>query len=333
MEMSTQNKLVDQWGRTHDYLRISLTDACNLRCQYCMPEEDMRFMPKSTLMTADEIYRIARLFVALGVKKIRLTGGEPLLRKDTAEIIAALGTLPVTLALTTNGVFLEPYFTVLQRAGLRSINISLDALDPDINYQITRRHHLNTVIRNIEWMAARDFKVKVNMVVMKGVNEFEIPRFIEWSRERPLHIRFIEYMPFDQNGWTSHKVMTQAQILEMISAHFTIEKLRDEPNDTAKAWRIPGFAGTFAIISTMSEPFCDTCNRIRLTADGKFKNCLFHADEVDLLGPLRAGEDIENLIRETVRVKASRLGGQWDNGFEHLDPNYIRNRAMISIGG
>ena len=333
MSQQEQRLLEDRHGRFHDYLRISLTDACNLRCQYCMPVEDMEFLSRRKLMSADEIDALATLFVAHGVRKIRLTGGEPLVRKDAGEVIRRLGKLPVSLAITTNGVFLERFLPDLRAAGLRSVNISLDSLDPEVNRRITRREHLQVVKDNIERLARENFRVKVNMVVMQGVNEFEVADFVAWGRELPLHIRFIEYMPFDGNGWSAAQVVTHTQILELVGERFSFEKLEDEPNDTARAYRVPGFAGTFAVIGTMSAPFCGTCNRIRLTADGKLRNCLFASSETDLLGPLRRGEDIEPFIQSTVLAKHARLGGQLADDFHQTDPDALRNRPMISIGG
>lgn len=329
----TSALLEDRHGRFHDYLRISLTDACNLRCRYCMPDEDMHFLPKDRLMTPEEIELLAGLFVAHGVRKIRLTGGEPLARKDAGAIIRRLGRLPVELALTTNGVLLDKFLPDLRAAGLQSVNISLDSLDPAVNLDITRRSHLPVVLAHIRQMAGEGFRVKVNMVVMKGVNEFEIPDFVALARDLPLHIRFIEFMPFEGNGWTAGRVFTYRQILEVIGDCYAMEKLQDGPNDTARAYRVPGFMGTFAVISTMSEPFCQTCNRLRLTADGKLKNCLFSTGETDLLGPLRKGIPVEPLIAATVKAKHARFGGQWDQSFEAIDAAVLENRPMITIGG
>jgi cyclic pyranopterin phosphate synthase len=333
MASSPSDILWDRHGRFHDYLRISLTDACNLRCVYCMPQEQMQFMPQRHLMSAEEILYLAGLFAAHGVRKIRLTGGEPLVRRDAATIIRKLGALPVQLAMTTNGVLLERYLEDLKAAGMQSINISLDSLREDVNFKLTRRKELQTVRAIIERMAQDGFRIKVNMVVMRGINEFEVPDFVAWSRELPLHIRFIEYMPFDGNQWSPAGVITRAQILEILADHFDFYKLHDGPNDTARAWQVRGFAGTFGVISTMSEPFCSTCNRIRLTADGKLKNCLFSRGETDLLTPLRAGEDVEPLIRDTILAKHARLGGQWTSAFEEIDPAKLQNRSMIRIGG
>lgn len=327
------NLLTDTFGRVHDYLRISLTDACNLRCVYCMPKEDMHFMKREDLMTAEEINTLASVFVQHGVRKIRLTGGEPLVRKDAGLIIRMLGHYNIQLALTTNGVLVDQFLDDFKAAGLRSVNVSLDSLVPAVNLALTRRNHLETIVRHIELLVSEGFRVKVNMVVMKGVNEFEIPDFVRWGRTMPIHIRFIEYMPFDGNGWTSEKVITHQQILEIVENELPYDKLKDDPHDTAKAYKVKGYKGTFAVISTMSQPFCETCNRIRLTADGKLKNCLFSQGEMDLLTPLRQGQDIESLIRESILAKRARLGGQLADDYRETDAGLLKNRSMIAIGG
>lgn len=325
--------ITDNFNRAHDYLRISLTDNCNLRCFYCMPEEDYAFTPASRLMQAAEIETLAATFVSLGVKKIRLTGGEPLVRKDAATIIKALSKLPVQLTMTTNGTRIHEFIEVLKDAGMHTINISLDTLDADKFRLLTRRDLFRQVMDNIELLLLHGFHVKVNVVVMKDLNTNEVNDFIAWTKETPVHIRFIEFMPFSGNKWTSNKVLSMQEILEEISTKYTWQRLADGPNDTAKAFTIPGHAGTFAIISTMTAPFCGTCNRMRLTADGKLKNCLFSASETDLLGPLRNGEAVIPLIHQTIRSKAKELGGQLTTDFEHLEATALQNRSMITIGG
>ena len=207
--------IIDSYNRVHNYLRISLTDNCNFRCFYCMPEEEYDFTPASRLMQADEIEALAKIFVNLGVNKIRLTGGEPLVRKDAADIIMALSKLPVKLTITTNGTRLHEYVDVLERAGIRSLNISLDTLQPEKFHLITKRDQFKTVYENIQLLVSKNFHVKINVVVMKGLNDGEINDFIEWTRDTPVHVRFIEFMPFSGNRWTSNKVFTLQQILEV----------------------------------------------------------------------------------------------------------------------
>jgi cyclic pyranopterin phosphate synthase len=325
--------IIDKYNRIHNYLRISLTDNCNLRCFYCMPEEEYDFTPASRLMQPGEIETLAKTFVSLGVNKIRLTGGEPLVRKDAAEIILSLSRLPVKLTLTTNGSRLHEFVDVLEQANIRSLNISLDTLQPEKFQLITRRDQFKKVYDNIRLLLTRDFHVKVNMVVMKGLNDDEIIDFVEWTQHEPVHIRFIEFMPFTGNRWTSNKVFTMQEMLELIRQKYEITRLQDEKHDTAKGYQVPGHKGTFAIISTMSENFCGACNRMRLTADGKMKNCLFSQEETDLLSALRNGEDVVPLIHKSIQSKAKELGGQFTADFEHLHPEDIHNRSMITIGG
>ena len=325
--------ITDSFGRVHDYLRISLTDNCNLRCFYCMPEEKYAFAPAAKLMQADEIETIARLFVANGVKKIRLTGGEPLIRKDAPRIIKALGDLGIGLAITTNGIRIHEMLDELLGAHIKAINISLDTLQPDKFLKITRRDLYHRVRSNIELLLQHDVRVKINVVVMKGLNDNEILDFIALTKHNNIEVRFIEFMPFSGNQWTSNQVYTLHEILMQVASRYDAIPMQPESNDTSKRYMIPGHVGSFAVISTMSEPFCDTCNRMRLTADGKLKNCLFSKSETDLLGALRSGHEILPLIRETIMGKAKALGGQFSGVFEDIDTAKLENRSMITIGG
>ena len=325
--------LIDSFDRAHNYLRISLTDNCNLRCFYCMPEEDYEFTPASRLMQPNEIESIASIFVQNGVDKIRLTGGEPLVRKDAAEIIERLAKLPVDLSLTTNATRLHDFVDVLAKAKVRSLNISLDTLDPDKFNIITRRNGFQKVIDNIHLMLNRNFKVKINVVVMKGLNDSEIFDFVAWTKELPVQVRFIEFMPFDGNRWSSNQVFTWKDMLERIEEKYTPLRLQDGIHDTDKKYKIEGHKGSFSVISTMSAPFCSGCNRMRLTADGKMKNCLFSTNETDLLTALRNNEDLLPLIKESIHSKAKELGGQFTKDFEKIQTEDLNNRSMISIGG
>lgn len=325
--------ITDTFGRVHDYLRISLTDNCNLRCFYCMPEEKYAFAPASKLMQVNEIEQLAKLFVANGVKKIRLTGGEPLVRKDAPKIIEALGKLGIELAITTNGIRLHEMLPELMAANISSINISLDTLQPDKFLKITRRDLYHRVRSNIELLLQHNIRTKINVVVMKGLNDNEINDFIALTKHYPLEIRIIEFMPFAGNQWTSNQVFTLKDVLSKVSEKFDALPVEAGPNDTAKHFMILGHLGTFAVISTMSSPFCEGCNRMRLTADGKLKNCLFSKTETDLLASLRRGEDVLPLIVDTIKAKAKALGGQMDQKFEDLDAGTLQNRSMITIGG
>jgi len=325
--------ILDSFGRDHNYLRISLTDNCNLRCFYCMPEEDYEFTPASRLMQFDEIEAIAKIFVAEGVNKIRLTGGEPLVRKDANKIILSLSKLPVALTLTTNGTRLHEYVDTLKEANIKSLNISLDTLQPDKFLLLTRRDQFRQVYDNIHLLISHGFHVKVNVVAMNGMNDMEINDFIEWTKGTPVHVRFIEFMPFNGNKWTSNKVFTWQQIVEVVESKYEVVRLHDDQHDTAKKYTVPGHAGTFAVISTMTSPFCSGCNRMRLTADGKMKNCLFSKEETDLLTAFRKGENILPLIQQSISSKAKELGGQFTADFEHVHAEDIHNRSMITIGG
>ena len=320
--------LVDSFGRPHDYLRISLTDHCNFRCTYCMPDDCIQFTPTSALMSKDEIMAISREFIDLGIKKIRLTGGEPLVRKDFNEILKMLSELPVELAITTNGVLVDAFLSVFKKSGLNSINISLDSLKPDKFYNITQRNNFKRVMDNILLSIKSGFKVKINVVVMHGINDNEISDFVELTRKLPVHIRFIEFMPFFGNDWTKKCVVPSGRILETINRYYDSEKLTDHRNSTSKAYRVNNHKGTFGVISTVSEPFCSTCNRLIITADGKLRNCLFSKTETDLLTPLRDAKNIKMLITRSVTEKSFKRGGlQYFNGINNHE------RSMVKIGG
>ena len=325
--------LIDQHHRIHDYLRISLTDNCNLRCFYCMPDEDYHFMPNQQLMQPDEILAIAKQFVALGVRKIRLTGGEPFVRKDAATIIRSLGTLGVALSITTNGTRVDQYLEDLEAAGVQSVNISLDTLDRTRFQLITGRDLYLKVQENIALLLKRGFKVKLNVVVVKGLNDSEILDFVAWTKTTPITIRFIEFMPFDGNKWNSDKLVTWQEMLTNIGTQYELSPIITELNDTSKYYSIKEHLGNVAFISTMSAPFCSTCNRIRLTADGKIKNCLFSQSETDLLSVLRSGGDLVNLMKAAIWDKHAALGGQFSKDFEKIDAGALQNRSMIAIGG
>lgn len=321
----------DKFDREHNYLRISLTDNCNLRCFYCMPEEDYDFTPASHLMKSCEIETLSKIFVEEGVTKIRLTGGEPLVRKDAANIILSLSKLPVELTLTTNATRLHDFINVFKEANIKSINVSLDTLQPDKFLLVTRRDLFHRVRSNIELLLHHQFKVKINMVVMKGFNDNEINDFIAWTMHNPIEVRFIEFMPFSGNRWTGNKVVSLNEMLETINQQYSFLPLHNEKHDTAKHFIVPGHIGSFAVISTMSSPFCSGCNRMRLTADGKMKNCLFSKNETNLLSALRNGEDVAKLIHDNITMKAKELGGQFS--VDDVNANEIENRSMITIGG
>lgn len=334
--MENSNLLQDTFGRRHDYLRISITEHCNLRCTYCMPEEGIKLTPKPHLMTADEIVSIAQTFVNLGVAKIRLTGGEPLLRKDAKEILLRLGKLGVNLSITTNGILVPGFVATFKEAGITTINISIDSLDKDKFNAITRREYFTIVQENIDLLLREKFNVKLNVVLIKLFNDNEILDFISLTQSKNLQIRFIEFMPFSGNQWNKSKLVSYAEIMETIQSQYAIsdiERLQDAPNDTAKNFKIKSHMGSFAVISSVTNPFCSSCNRIRLTADGKLKNCLFSNSETPLLETLRAGESILPLIHQNLSAKKAVRAGM-DDDLKFQNPElFSQNRSMITIGG
>ena len=328
--------LTDSHGRAHAYLRISLIERCNLRCTYCMPEAGVQLSPRSHLMTYEEIYTIAKTFVEHGVTKIRLTGGEPLIRKDIAIVLEKLASLPVELSITSNAVIIDKFIDTLKANGVKNINVSLDSLDREKFKEITRRDEFEKVYKNILLLVSEGFKVKVNAVLMKDFNENEIIDFINFTKDLPVSVRFIEFMPFDGNKWDMKKMVSYKEVMENVNAHFSefqIERLQDAPNDTSKNYKIKGFQGSFAIISSVTNPFCDSCNRLRLTANGQLKNCLFSASESDLLTTLRECKSIEPIIQKAVSAKLKVRGGM-DTLEKLQEPKlHSQNRSMITIGG
>ncbi|MBO9660425.1 MAG: GTP 3',8-cyclase MoaA [Chitinophagaceae bacterium] len=326
--------ITDSYNRKHDYLRISLTDVCNLRCTYCMPDEHYAFMQSEKLMQPKEIADIAATFVSMGVRRIRLTGGEPLARRDFQEILQRLSDLSVTLTLTTNGTLLHRHLDHLINAGVTSLNISLDTLSQDKYRLLTRRDQFVQTMRNILTTVEKGIQVKINVVVMKGVNDEEILDFIGWTKHTPIEVRFIEFMPFEGNGWSGDQVVSENEILSLISKKYPYQAAHRPLQSTSNPYTIPGHAGSFAVISTMSAPFCAGCNRMRLTADGRMKNCLFSKGETDLLAALREGLPLKPLIEQNIFGKAEKLGGQFGHeSFREIDSDQLINRSMISIGG
>jgi cyclic pyranopterin phosphate synthase len=318
--------LKDNFGRVHNYIRISLTDKCNLRCSYCMPEDNC-FLLQSKLMTAREIVKLAEIFVyEFGVSKIRFTGGEPLVRSDAGEIIESISRLPVELAITTNGVMLDKFLPMFKRIGLTSINISLDSLNPERFQQITHRPLFHVVKDNIHIAVSEGFNIRINTVVMKGVNDDEVIDFAKWTLCKPVNIRFIEFMPFIGNNWEWNKLISCSELKEKIEEHYLLTKLIDKKNSTSASYRIEGAAGTLSFISTVTEPFCESCNRIRLTADGKLQNCLFARTETDLLSGLRTGINLNNLIISNIISKQAAQGGK-------SPCEKVTEKTMASIGG
>jgi len=328
--------IVDNFGRVHNYLRISLTEKCNLRCFYCMPEEGNVLSEKSTIVNHLEVLQLAKKFVELGVTKIRLTGGEPLIKKNFDLIIRGLSQLPVALGITTNGIVLDKYLELFTECGVNNLNISLDTLKKEKFNNITRRDYFDRVMNNIIIAEQKGFNVKLNAVLIKGENDDELIDFIEFTKYKNVSFRFIEFMPFDGNKWDTSKVVALQEVLEKINNHYTpsqLIKLVDKKNDTNKNYQIKGYKGSFGVISTVSNPFCDGCNRIRLTANGKIKNCLFSTSETDLLTPLRNGEDLTPYILSAISNKKQVRGGMKSQEDFLDNEKNTQNRSMINIGG
>ena len=302
-----------------------------------MPEEGIPLLPKSHIMRNEEIVDIAKEYVSLGVTKIRLTGGEPLMRRGLDNILEGLQALNVDLGITTNAILLNQNWDLLKRTGCTKINISLDSLVPEKMNALSRRNKFDVIMSNILETIKRGFQVKINVVLLKGTNDDEIVDFINWGKDLPITVRFIEFMPFNGNKWDwKENGISLVDVLEKAEFHFgkgQIERVDDAPNDVSKNYRVKGAKGKFAVISTVSNPFCDTCNRIRLTADGKMKNCLFSKSETDILTAYRAGKDIKKVITDGIwRKEAVRAGMKDFEDFSDPEQNQ-ENRSMIRIGG
>ena len=325
--------LVDSFGRVHNNLRISVTDRCNLRCTYCMPE-DVTFLEKSELLTFEEIAQFVRIVAPLGIDKIRLTGGEPLLRRDLPRLVAMLTPIPgiKDIGLTTNGLLLAQQAQPLFDAGLRRINISLDTLDPARFRQITRRDGLEHVIAGIMAAKRAGFApVKINAVSIRGITEFEVVPLARFAREHGLEMRFIEYMPIGADAWEREKVYFAHEILDQLERDVApLVPVNDyDPRSPAMEFQYTDGGGRVGMIASVSRPFCRSCNRVRLTAEGKLRNCLFALDEIDLKPLLRNGapaEAIAALVRGNIAAK-------WE-GHEINTARFIKPlRTMHAIGG
>lgn len=304
--------LTDNFARQHDYLRISLTEKCNLRCVYCMPEEGVPQSPARELLTTPEIFLLSSVFVSQGVSKIRLTGGEPTVRKDILPLMHQLGSLRKhglkEICITTNGISLHRKLDSMVEAGLTGVNLSLDTLDPWQFQIMTRRKGFEAVMKSLERILEMNrlgagVKLKVNCVVMRGVNEREILPFVELGREKDIEVRFIEYMPFDGNKWSKGKMLGYQEMLDIIRQKYpTLRKVQDHKNDTSKTYEIPGFVGKMGFITSMTHNFCGSCNRLRITSDGNLKVCLFGNAEVSLRDILRESNNNEPIDEEALEA-------------------------------
>jgi cyclic pyranopterin phosphate synthase len=326
--------LRDGHGRLIGDVRVSVTDRCNFRCQYCMPAEGLPWLERAEILTFEEIARLVGLLASMGVHDVRLTGGEPLVRRGFPRLASMLAAIPEVhdLSVTTNGFLLERDASALVAAGIDRFNVSVDSLQRDRFYEITRRDALPQVLRGLELLATfpEAHPIKVNAVAIRDFTEDEVLPFVEFARRTPYEIRFIEFMPLDaDHAWTPDQVLTGAEIRAAIDAVHPLEPEPREPHSTARVYHFADGVGRIGFINPVSEPFCGDCNRIRLTADGRLRTCLFSLNETDLRGPMRAGAsegELERIIRDAV----------WRKELKHHvgEPGFIQPaRTMSAIGG
>jgi cyclic pyranopterin phosphate synthase len=326
--------LRDGHGRLIGDLRVSVTDRCNFRCQYCMPAEGLPWLDRAEILTFEEIARLVALLASMGVRDIRLTGGEPLVRRDFPSLVRMLSSIEdvAEVSVTTNGFLLERDAEALVRAGVDRFNVSVDSLQRDRFYELTRRDALPQVLRGLEHLAAfpEAHPIKINAVAIRGFTEEEAIPFAELARRSPYEVRFIEFMPLDaDHAWTSDQVLTGEEIRAAINGVYPLEPTPREPSATARVYRFKDGRGKIGFINPVSEPFCADCNRIRLTAEGLLRTCLFSLNETDLRGPMRAGandSELEQIIRDAV----------WRKELKHHigEPGFIQPaRTMSAIGG
>jgi len=332
--MTQRQPLVDGHGRTIGDLRVSVTDRCNFRCQYCMPAEGLPWLQRADILRFEEIERVVGVLAEMGVRDVRLTGGEPLVRRDFPVLARMLADLEGVedLSVTTNGFLLQRDATALAAAGITRMNVSIDSLQRDRFFEMTRRDSLPQVLAGLEAVAAipQLRPIKVNAVALRDFTEQEALPFARFARERDFQVRFIEFMPLDgDQSWTADQVLTGEELRAIIHAVHPLEELPREPSATARVYRFADGAGEIGFINPVSEPFCSDCNRIRLTADGKLRTCLFSIHETDLREPLRAGasdDELEAIVRDAVWRKElkHRVG---EKGFRQPA------RSMSAIGG
>jgi cyclic pyranopterin phosphate synthase len=330
-----ERRLIDSYGRRISDMRISVTDRCNFRCVYCMPEEGMQWLKRETILSFEEIERIARVAVDLGIEEIRLTGGEPTLRPDLPRLVERLSKLPLrSLSLTTNGFLLRKMARPLAEAGLKRINVSLDTLQHDRFHQIARRHGLDEVLAGLEELERYPSisPIKVNVVAMRDFTEDEVVAFAQLSRRKPYVIRFIEFMPLDADGnWQRERVLTGNEIKAILERDFMpLVPVPAEPSSTSRRFTFADGIGEIGFINPVSQPFCGTCNRIRLTADGQLRTCLFSIEEWDLRRPLRSGAadaELAHVLIEAVSHKELKHKINEGAAFQRA------SRSMSQIGG
>ncbi len=332
--MAPREPLIDGHGRAIEDVRVSVTDRCNFRCQYCMPADGLAWLRREEILSFEEIARAVRLLAEMGVSDVRLTGGEPLVRRDFPLLVSMLAGLDGVrdLSLTTNGYLLERDAAALVAAGLRRVNVSVDSLQRDRFFHLTRRDALPQVLRGLDAIASHPEvrPVKVNAVAIRGFTEDEVIPFCELARTTDFQVRFIEFMPLDADrAWDRDAVLTGAELRKLIAAVYAIEEVPREPSSTARVFRFADGRGEIGFIDPVSDPFCADCNRIRLTAEGKLRTCLFSLHETDLREPLRSGasdDEIEAIVRDAV----------WRKELKHHvgEPGFRQPaRSMSAIGG
>ena len=333
--MASMEPLIDGHGRRISDLRVSVTDRCNFRCQYCMPAEGLPWLEREEILSFEEIERVVRLLVGMGIEDVRLTGGEPLLRRGLPELVAQIAALEPRprIAMTTNGLGLDRLAQPLKDAGLDRVNVSLDTIDREAFARLTRRDRLDDVVGGLRAAAAAGLEpVKVNAVAMRGVNDESVADLLQWCLDRGYELRFIEQMPLDaDHRWERSTMVTQAEILERLGERFTLTPMGADARGSAPAetWLVDGGPAVVGVIASVSQPFCGSCDRMRLTADGQLRSCLFARTEDDLRTPLRAGASDEELAAQMVRLMGAKKAG---HGID--DPSFLQPaRPMSAIGG
>ncbi|WP_461451918.1 GTP 3',8-cyclase MoaA [Mucilaginibacter sp.] len=328
--------LIDNHGRTINYLRLAVTDKCNLRCFYCMPEDGLNWLSRNELMSYDEMLRACKLLVGMGIQKIRITGGEPFVRKDIMALLTAISRLEglQELSLTTNGVLTAPHVTDLKAIGVKSVNLSLDTLDAGRFFSITRRDEFGAVMETLTGLLKHNIEVKINVVVMDGKNTQDIIPLVALTKDLPVNVRFIEEMPFNGDGKIHQTKISwdYIRILEEIENKYpAIKKVQDPAYSTAYNYHIPGHLGDIGVIAAYSRTFCGTCNRIRITPQGTLKNCLYDDGVLNIRDLMRAGNNDDAVKKSLLKVFNNRVVDGWEA--EKLVKNTGMHESMAAIGG
>jgi cyclic pyranopterin phosphate synthase len=322
--------LIDKYGRTLNYLRLSVTDRCNFRCYYCMPEEGIDVAPRAALLSFDEMHELSRIFALLGVSKVRITGGEPFVRKGLMPFLESLSLLHGEITITTNGTLIHEHLKALLRLGIRKVNLSLDSLSRERFFRITRRDSFEAVLACVYQMLDAGFELKLNCVVAAGKNTEDILPFVELTRSRALAVRFLEEMPFNGGDHRHMCFWNHKDILDYVKGYYPdIERLSSDPASTSVNYRIPGYAGTFGIIPSFSRTFCGSCNRLRLSASGELRTCLYGPPAANLRDLLRSGADEARIIS----VIRAAVSGREPDGFAAEAANAAIHHSMSVLGG